>query len=238
MFRFASTLKQKKYCPAGWWIFFRGPSSSSDVMDGFWRNPYTHTHTHSNTPTRCYLVSISHQTYHHLACVCVCVPKWKGGNVSFRFRFLSFPENGISLLFHDCNWLKFFKVKENEKWWIWNVHLCPVPGLELWHTSPHSGPDPPPRPSRPSRNSFKKIDKTKEKYEQISKQPKMHDQIAGQIPIASGGGRSRRSAAVGRSRRRTGCGGSQQQAAVVGPDQLRAHFRQGECDCRHSRHLR
>lgn len=44
---------------------------------------------------------------------------------------------------------------------------CPVPGLELWHTSPHSGPDPRPRPSRPSRNSFKKIDKTKEKCENI-----------------------------------------------------------------------
>lgn len=62
-------------------------------------------------------------------------------------------------------------------------------------------------------------------------------QLAGQIPVTSGGGRSGRSAVVGRSRRRTGRGRSQQQAAIVGPDQLRPHFRQGERDCGHGRHF-
>ncbi len=102
---------------------------------------------------------------------------------------------------------------------------------------------------KPSLNSFiPAVQKLKKKFKFeivkiISNQTKQTQQnaceiLAGQIPVASGGGRSWRSAFVGRSRRRTGCGGSQQQAAIVGPDQLRTHFRQGECDCRHSRHVR
>ena len=214
MFRFASTLYTTSALPSVVMDILR--VRPSDVMDGFWKNPYTHTHTH--TPTRCYLVSISHQTYHHLACVCVCVPKWKGGNVSFRFSYFSGD---------IWNWLRFW-IKKNGTYETSRHHVrCFSP-----ITKPSS--------FIPAVQKLKKIQIWNCANDPIKKKTKQNacEILAGQIPVASGGGRSWRSAFMGRSRRRTGCGGSQQQAAIVGPHQLRTDFRQGECDCRHSRHVR